>query len=688
MRHPDGFDVPPLLVMFWSTRNRDINMSGSVRRRNQFSIVAGILAACGAAEGASADALTVLARTGMTSPYGGGTVHSRLVAGSVELTRPQIGASGDVCFFSILSGGDVTSGDALTVFCGNASVISPIWRRATQATGLPAGVLFGGLYGLQMSSGGDITYIASLAGPNVQSGVNDRGVWAGNSAGASCIARDGTPLSLTGYPSASMRWLTSSKVTEAETLGPVVITGSIDGTGLGSGVQCVLQQTGDGFNPAMMANTQLPGAAAGTMILVMVPIVGPIAINAYQTTLTGPAVGTVMINGVPIVTDKAITAGMGSQLRTIARSGSPVPTEAAGVAYSMVWGGSARMSVNGAGSVTYSASLGGPGIAVGNNWGIWLDRNGQLSRISRLTDASPVAGTTIGDFGLMSGASFVKLTENDAVLYTAMIMGAGANSTNNGTIIHSHNGVRRLVARGGVEMASLPSGVKIQNSNFGLGARVGTSGHVALAAKLEGPGVNSASDAAVFLWAPDQEPGLRLVCREGDQLGNYRIATLSQTGVDLHVNSQGQAVFTATVVDVNDSMMTPRTAIIAGEPERSAWVVAVEGGSLSLPTGSVQLRKVRMGTTGAFNDSGDVVFVIDAGTVSVPDEAVIVARLSAPSNPSPCPADYDGSGALTTQDIFSFLSSWFQGNADYDHSGATEVVDIFVFLADWYRGCE
>jgi len=147
-------------------------------------------------------------------------------------------------------------------------------------------------------------------------------------------------------------------------------------------------------------------------------------------------------------------------------------------------------------------------------------------------------------------------------------------------------------------------------------------------------------------------------------------------------------VFTATVVDVNDSMMTPRTAIIAGEPERSAWVVAVEGGSLSLPTGSVQLRKVRMGTTGAFNDSGDVVFVIDAGTVSVPDEAVIVARLSAPSNPSPCPADYDGSGALTTQDIFSFLSSWFQGNADYDHSGATEVVDIFVFLADWYRGCE
>lgn len=54
-----------------------------------------------------------------------------------------------------------------------------------------------------------------------------------------------------------------------------------------------------------------------------------------------------------------------------------------------------------------------------------------------------------------------------------------------------------------------------------------------------------------------------------------------------------------------------------------------------------------------------------------------------------CPADFDQSGTLTTQDIFAFLNAWFAGNssADYDRSGDLSVQDIFNFLGAWFAGC-
>ncbi len=54
-----------------------------------------------------------------------------------------------------------------------------------------------------------------------------------------------------------------------------------------------------------------------------------------------------------------------------------------------------------------------------------------------------------------------------------------------------------------------------------------------------------------------------------------------------------------------------------------------------------------------------------------------------------CPADYNGDGALTVQDIFDFLAGWFSGNpaADFNGAGGLGVSDIFDFLAAWFAGC-
>ncbi len=51
--------------------------------------------------------------------------------------------------------------------------------------------------------------------------------------------------------------------------------------------------------------------------------------------------------------------------------------------------------------------------------------------------------------------------------------------------------------------------------------------------------------------------------------------------------------------------------------------------------------------------------------------------------------DWNLDGAVTVQDIFDFLNSWFagigeNGGADYNASGATTVQDIFDFLSAWF----
>ncbi len=57
--------------------------------------------------------------------------------------------------------------------------------------------------------------------------------------------------------------------------------------------------------------------------------------------------------------------------------------------------------------------------------------------------------------------------------------------------------------------------------------------------------------------------------------------------------------------------------------------------------------------------------------------------------PPSCPADFNGTGGLTVQDIFDFLGAWFSGDprADFNGVGGISVQDIFDFLGAWFAGC-
>lgn len=54
-----------------------------------------------------------------------------------------------------------------------------------------------------------------------------------------------------------------------------------------------------------------------------------------------------------------------------------------------------------------------------------------------------------------------------------------------------------------------------------------------------------------------------------------------------------------------------------------------------------------------------------------------------------CPADFNGMGGVTVQDIFDFLTAWFTGSPSADFNGAAGVTvqDVFDFLTAWFQGC-
>lgn len=55
----------------------------------------------------------------------------------------------------------------------------------------------------------------------------------------------------------------------------------------------------------------------------------------------------------------------------------------------------------------------------------------------------------------------------------------------------------------------------------------------------------------------------------------------------------------------------------------------------------------------------------------------------------PCPADFNGAGGVTGQDLFDFLAAWFAlaPAADINGSGAITAQDLFDFLTLWFTGC-
>ncbi|HZW10180.1 MAG TPA: FG-GAP-like repeat-containing protein [Phycisphaerales bacterium] len=79
--------------------------------------------------------------------------------------------------------------------------------------------------------------------------------------------------------------------------------------------------------------------------------------------------------------------------------------------------------------------------------------------------------------------------------------------------------------------------------------------------------------------------------------------------------------------------------------------------------------------------------VFDNPIFGAPDAYLAYENLT--SEPEPCPADFNGDGAVNTLDVLAFLNAWSShgDGSDFNGDGAVNTQDVLAFLNAWTAGC-
>ncbi len=133
------------------------------------------------------------------------------------------------------------------------------------------------------------------------------------------------------------------------------------------------------------------------------------------------------------------------------------------------------------------------------------------------------------------------------------------------------------------------------------------------------------------------------------------------------------------IVDLVARILAPevRAALAqSGGPYTLTWS-SIDGGGLTQPS-----------TGGPYTVAGTI-GQPDAGPLELGPPFTFAGGFWNQTVAPACRADFNGSGAVSVQDIFDFLAAYFSSDprADFNNSGGVSVQDIFDYLAAYFAGC-
>jgi hypothetical protein len=635
-------------------------------------------------------------RTGQVFEGHPGSLATGLVYNSANqlLLRPQINDLGSVLL------------EANARSSAQAPVVRSLWllpgtghfhRIAgvqDAAASLP-GLTYAGFSSARLDQSNRIVFGSALAGAGVQAGLNDAGVWLVNGSTTGLVVRRSWSAPGTqsyGYFRNLFEPVFGSTGSGAELVLPSVVGSLPGGSPAISGSDGAWKYTNGVLEKIQWCYT-LPPGIPDCYFNVMWNATTSASNALLWGQLGGTGVFTIVVNGVSISNSSAIWDVRGEDSTLLARTGSPAPGAGIDVVFRTLPATSSSTPALGtSGMGAFVAQLAGPGVNMYNDTALYTVSNAVPSLRVRAGQPAPglPAGVNLSTISGSAAQGTLVVGDQNHVAFTSFITGPGVTLADARCLWRLGPEGLRLVARAGVPVVGLPSGVVIGPGFAMSQLRVSPGGHVMFVAQLTGTGVTTANDYALFHFDGST---LRAVAREGDTFGNHRIKVLNTTSNDLQVSANGHGVMCMTAYSIADQWQSDRPALLAVSPSGQAHLVAVQNSPIETTSGSTpNVTLLRLAPTGALNAAGTVVYAAKfQGTTQ--DEAVLTfsipggSQTPPPPPPNPCPPDYNRSGSVTIHDVFAFLTDWFAGSADYNNSGATDEADLFEFVVDWFNGC-
>lgn len=708
-------------------------------RRGVVLSAAVLTALCGLSGGASADEVRIVAKAGdMVAGGNGQTVRVNRFTGFVNSSIPLVSNSGHVLFAAEVTGTGVTSTNnrGLWRASPDGSVVlvarlgSGAWAPGTSLT-------FSSLASPMINANGMCAYLGTFAGTGVTT-YNSRSYWCFDGGASQMLVRESE--NAVGFGSGvGLGTISETEWVRSGLGGGLLLFKSVlTGTGVTASNNRAIWADGIG------SDNSVPLARAGYAIEEIPSltckepyrVTNGVGQAMLYATLTGNGIVTASATGAPVVPNDQIIWTPGAT-QYLARAGDTAPGAASGVRFSSLFTTSTtvrRPQLNNAGHTLFAPTLcDSTGVAVGS--GLWSNRSGSLRPVARSGDAVAGTGMIIGSpIAPISTNSFAyALCGNDAVVFAALLEGAGVTYGSNRAIFRSNpDGSLVMLARGGQQAPGAPDGVIIGNDSIARCWRVNAQGDIVFAATLIGPDVNDSNDVGIFTTVGGQ---LRMLIRENDvvaQSGGWRITGLYPEPL-LYFNARGQVLFPAGAIDGPTGVGITQGWFRADE-NNAVRAISLGGEILPGQTGAtVRMSPMAATMPLSFSDEGEVVFfnTLQSGSVdnsvAIAGDALVAVTIRPETvvstgacctgtacsvstaqacpgafkgvgsacdptgNPvTCCPANFNRSGGVDVQDLFDFLASYFamQPRADFNASGDISVQDVFTFLAEFFAGCQ
>lgn len=181
----------------------------------------------------------------------------------------------------------------------------------------------------------------------------------------------------------------------------------------------------------------------------------------------------------------------------------------------------------------------------------------------------------------------------------------------------------------------------------------------------------------VPLFFPARYPNVISV---GATTNQDELATFTTTGPELFLAAPGVDVLTTT-----DTLGSPDTYTYQSGTSFSCPIVAGVVGLVISASPQLSNEQVRFILLLTADDLGEPGRDDSYGWGRV--NALSAVTLASDHSPIECDADWNRDRQVDTNDVFTFLENYFDGNADFNHDGSNNSHDLFEFLEHFFAGC-